>query len=84
MIFNQSNLYDNIAISNLQYNMFTSMLSYKMLKNLVILFLIVLFNGAFAQKRIRELGIKPGVLQPGKQNSITDVAGVLVGHKTMI
>ncbi|MBP6577133.1 MAG: P1 family peptidase [Chryseobacterium sp.] len=55
-----------------------------MLKNLVILFLIVLFNGAFAQKRIRELGIKPGVLQPGKQNSITDVAGVLVGHKTMI
>ena len=64
--------------------MFTSMLSYKMLKNLVILFLIVLFNGAFAQKRIRELGIKPGVLQPGKQNSITDVAGVLVGHKTMI
>ena len=60
------------------------MLSYKMLKNLVILFLIVLFNGAFAQKRIRELGIKPGVLQPGKQNSITDVAGVLVGHKTMI
>ena len=84
MIFNQSNLYDNIAISNLQYNMFTSMLSYKMLKNLVILFLIVLFNGAFAQKRIRELGIKPGVLQPGKHNSITDVAGVLVGHKTMI
>ena len=46
--------------------------------------LVVLFSGVSAQKRIRELGIKPGVLQPGKQNSITDVAGVLVGHKTII
>ncbi|WP_246008715.1 DmpA family aminopeptidase [Chryseobacterium lactis] len=38
----------------------------------------------YAQKRVRDLGLKPGVLQPGKQNSITDVAGVLVGHKTLI
>ncbi len=37
-----------------------------------------------AQKRTRDVGIKPGVLQPGKQNSITDVSGVLVGHTTII
>jgi len=55
-----------------------------MLKKLIISLLVVLFSGVSAQKRIRELGLKPGVLQPGKQNSITDVAGVLVGHKTII
>jgi D-aminopeptidase len=32
----------------------------------------------------RELGIKIGVMQPGKHNSITDVAGVTVGHTTII
>lgn len=55
-----------------------------MLKNLIILLITVLFSNISAQKRIRELGIKPGVLQPGKQNSITDVVGVMVGHKTII
>jgi D-aminopeptidase len=34
--------------------------------------------------RIRELGIEPGVLQPGPLNAITDVAGVKVGHRTLI
>jgi D-aminopeptidase len=34
--------------------------------------------------RARELGIKVGILPTGKLNSITDVAGVLVGHKTII
>ncbi len=33
--------------------------------------------------RIRELGVSPGVLSPGKWNAITDVAGVRVGHKTL-
>ncbi len=37
-----------------------------------------------AQKRLREFGLTPGVLTPGKQNSITDVNGVLVGHKTLM
>ena len=32
----------------------------------------------------RELGIKIGVMQPGKLNSITDVPGVAVGHTTII
>ncbi len=36
------------------------------------------------QKRARELGISIGVLTPGPLNSITDVAGVTVGHFTLI
>lgn len=34
--------------------------------------------------RARDLGICPGVLPPGPLNSITDVAGVMVGHVTLI
>ncbi len=34
--------------------------------------------------RIRDLGVKPGVLSPGKRNAITDVAGVRVGHRTIV
>ncbi|HXW07026.1 MAG TPA: P1 family peptidase [Vicinamibacterales bacterium] len=33
--------------------------------------------------RARDLGIAPGVLQPGPLNAITDVAGVRVGHVTL-
>ena len=33
--------------------------------------------------RIRDAGIKIGILQVGKWNAITDVAGVKVGHKTV-
>ncbi len=36
------------------------------------------------QKRARELGIVPGVLQPGPLNAITDVQGVAVGHVTLV
>ncbi|MEO8357609.1 MAG: P1 family peptidase [Chloroflexota bacterium] len=36
------------------------------------------------RKRIRELGISPGILPVGKWNAITDVHGVKVGHATMI
>ena len=39
---------------------------------------------AQAPKRARDYGIKPGVMQTGKLNSITDVAGVKVGHTTLI
>lgn len=31
-------------------------------------------------KRIRDFGLKPGVLSPGHRNLISDVAGVTVGH----
>lgn len=34
--------------------------------------------------RIREAGVKVGVLSPGPLNAITDVSGVLVGHTTII
>jgi len=33
--------------------------------------------------RARELGIRPGVYDPGTKNAITDVAGVLVGQVTI-
>jgi len=34
--------------------------------------------------RIRDLGVSPGILDPGKWNAITDVAGVRVGHRTLV
>lgn len=34
--------------------------------------------------RVRDLGVQPGVFRPGPHNAITDVAGVLVGHATVI
>src|SRR5215831_17124918 len=34
--------------------------------------------------RVRELGVSPGVLPTGRWNAITDVAGVRVGHRTLI
>ena len=36
-----------------------------------------------ARPRARDLGIAPGVFQPGPLNAITDVAGVRVGHATL-
>jgi D-aminopeptidase len=43
--------------------------------------------GAAAQEkkpRARDLGIAPGVFSPGPLNAITDVAGVRVGHTTLV
>lgn len=34
--------------------------------------------------RAREIGLAPGVFQPGANNAITDVSGVSVGHATLI
>lgn len=34
--------------------------------------------------RARDLGVKPGVFATGRYNGITDVAGVRVGHSTLI
>jgi D-aminopeptidase len=34
--------------------------------------------------RARELGVAPGIFRPGALNAITDVAGVRVGHATVI
>jgi D-aminopeptidase len=38
----------------------------------------------FSGKRARDFGVKPGVLAPGELNAVTDVAGVRVGHITLI
>lgn len=36
------------------------------------------------RRRLRELGIVPGILAPGPLNAITDVSDVLVGHETLM
>ena len=36
------------------------------------------------RQRVRELGITPGILPVGEWNAITDIAGVKVGHVTLI
>src|SRR5262249_53072469 len=36
-----------------------------------------------ARPRARDLGVVVGILPPGKNNAITDVAGVRVGHATL-
>src|SRR6266496_6585731 len=40
--------------------------------------------GGQERPRIRELGVKPGILPTGKWNAITDVSGVRVGHRTIV
>ena len=37
----------------------------------------------FQRPRARDLGLAPGVFEPGPLNAITDVAGVAVGHVTL-
>jgi D-aminopeptidase len=52
---------------------------------ILILFLSVLYCTSFAQpKRLRDYNITIGVIPTGKNNSITDVGGVKVGHTTLI
>ncbi|MEA1876180.1 MAG: P1 family peptidase [Bacteroidota bacterium] len=48
----------------------------------LILFLSVNFMILPAQ-RVREFGIKPGIMEAGPLNAITDVPGVKVGHVTL-
>ncbi len=43
------------------------------------------YRGAAQQeKRLRDYGIRIGVMSPGPKNAITDVKGVLVGHSTLM
>jgi len=54
--------------------------------------LVLLSSLAFGQQapaaetrpRARELGIRPGLYEPGPLNAITDVPGVRVGHATIV
>jgi len=53
----------------------------------VVLVVVVMSLASSAQAtrpRARDLGIAPGVLAPGALNAITDVAGVRVGHTTLL
>ena len=51
---------------------------------LVVLLILEVANAQPARPRARDLGITPGVLPAGPLNAITDVAGVAVGHTTLI
>ena len=41
-------------------------------------------NGWAQKSRMRDYGIRTGVMKPGSMNAITDVKGVAVGHVTLI
>ncbi len=55
----------------------------KLLTTTILLSLII-SGESFSQSGIREYGIEIGILKTGRFNSITDVPGVKVGHKTII
>lgn len=56
-----------------------------MLKHLALVtILAVSVVAAEPRPRPRDVGIAPGILSPGALNAITDVAGVRVGHATVI
>ena len=58
-----------------------TILKYKML---LLLFVLINVQSFSQNKRLRDYGINIGVLKVGKNNSITDVKGVKVGHTTLI
>lgn len=57
------------------------------MRTFLFIFLIFTFltlSNSEERLRVRELGVDPWILKPGKFNSITDVQGVKVGHFTLI
>ena len=55
-----------------------------MKKILPLILLVLIQTAAISQIRMRDYGIETGIFKPGKNNAITDVPGVKVGHKTLI
>ena len=59
-----------------------------MTREFTVLLLVVVCIPCFGEEaerpRVRDLGIEPGILEPGPLNAITDVDGVRVGHRTLI
>lgn len=55
------------------------------MKNRLLFFILFIAHlNVFTQnKRVRDYGIEIGILKPGKNNAITDVEGVKVGHVTL-
>ena len=52
--------------------------------SLMVVLLYPFFLNALNAKRLRDYGIKIGILETGPSNAITDVNGVKVGHYTLI
>ena len=55
-----------------------------MMHKLVVGLLVTTLNAQTPRPRLRDAGIHVGILQPGPLNAITDVAGIAVGHATLI
>lgn len=51
---------------------------------LIVSLSVILTAQDVARPRARDVGLAPGVFEPGPLNAITDVAGVTVGHTTLI
>jgi len=54
------------------------------LRILLVVFMLISIDSYSQHKRIRDYGIEIGVLKTGKNNAITDIEGVRVGHTTLI
>jgi D-aminopeptidase len=51
---------------------------------LLVVLCVAAISAQPTRPRARDIGLAPGVLTPGPLNAITDVAGVRVGHTTLI
>jgi len=54
------------------------------MQKFILLAVIMFSTHLYAQERVRDYGIEIGVFKTGKNNAITDVAGVKVGQVTLI
>jgi D-aminopeptidase len=54
------------------------------MRRFALLFLALAASAPAQRPRARDLGVAPGLYPPGEHNAITDVPGVLVGHRTLI
>ncbi len=60
------------------------MLMQQFIRVVAVLLAVSQLSAQEVRPRAREMGIAPGVFEPGSRNAITDVAGVSVGHATLI
>jgi D-aminopeptidase len=56
----------------------------EMRRTTLVLLLMLQAAAQNGRPRARDLGLAPGVFPPGPLNAITDVAGVRVGHVTLV
>lgn len=59
-------------------------MKYLALSAIIMLFAGTVRSASEGRPRLREFGLKTGILEPGPLNAITDVAGVAVGQVTLI